>query len=220
MNGQRLRRLCACALYLLVAAAAAAGIAIECAHAPRPWRVFTYFTVLVNAAVAVTSALSALRTARRRPPLPTLVTGAVLLSIVVTGLIYHAVLANDSSGFSQTEGISVRGGWLALSNQLLHTVTPIAVPALWLLAAPPGRFRWSFAHQWLAVPLAYFVFALTRGAVISPPDRYPYPFLDVDQHGYAGVLVSAVVIGALFYGLGLLLVAADRHRPAGPLASP
>ncbi|MFD9406170.1 Pr6Pr family membrane protein [Streptomyces sp. NPDC059989] len=63
-------------------------------------------------------------------------------------------------------------------------------------------------------------FALIRGELLTPgtKTRYTYPFIDVAQYGYARVALNAVVLGIAFYALGLLLVAADRFRPASALA--
>ncbi|MGI5481570.1 hypothetical protein [Streptomyces lavendofoliae] len=48
---------------------------------------------------------------------------------------------------------------------------------------------------WLLQPLAYLLFALTRGALLAPARRhYPYLFLDVATLRYAGVLPRAVVM--------------------------
>jgi hypothetical protein len=202
---------------LMIAAAAVTGITIECAHFP-PLRVFSYFTVLTNAAIALTFALAAYRTWTRRPPVPPLIHGAVLLCIVITGLVYHLVLANDASDFSESEALGARTGALALSNQLLHTVTPLAVPLDWLLLTTPGRFPWRYAGQWLLLPLAYFAFALIRGPFQppAPPPRYPYPFLDIDTRGYPATLLTALVLALTFLALALLLILLDHHRPHLP----
>jgi hypothetical protein len=202
---------------LLISAAAVTGITIECAHFP-PLRVFTYFTVLTNAAVAITFALSAYRTWTRRPPIPPLIYGAVLLCIVITGLVYHLVLANDASDFSESEALGTRTGALTFSNQLLHTVTPLTVPLDWLLLTARGRFLWRYAYQWLLLPLAYLAFALIRGPFLSPapPPRYPYPFLDVDTHGYPVTLLTALLLALAFTTLSLLLITLDHHRPHPP----
>lgn len=68
---------------------------------------------------------------------------------------------------------------------------------------------------WLSAPAAYLGLTLTRGALLSPgaPARYPYPFLDVDTYGYAGVLTQALALGLLFAALGVLITAVDRLRP-------
>jgi hypothetical protein len=65
---------------------------------------------------------------------------------------------------------------------------------------------------WLAYPLAWLVYTLVRGA---STDWYPYPFVNVDQLGYDGVLVRCV-----FLCVGITLAAAavlwlgNRRVPA------
>ncbi|MER5735612.1 Pr6Pr family membrane protein [Streptomyces sp. NPDC002262] len=199
----------------LIALAAATGIVIECVQG-NPLVVFSFFTIWSNMAVAVVLGLGAARAWTGRPPLPAVWTGGVLLCISIVGLVFHLVLDNPSSSFNQAADIARLTGARAVANQLLHTVTPLGVALDWLLLTPPGALRPRHAVLWLAAPGAYLVFALVRGALL--PDgartRYTYPFLDVTAHGYAGVLLNALVLGLAFCALGLLLVAADRFRPA------
>ncbi|WP_055566645.1 MULTISPECIES: Pr6Pr family membrane protein [Streptomyces] len=206
----------------LLVLAAVTGVVIDLVTGSPP-RVLSYFTVQSNVLVAVVLGLSARRAWEGRPALPPRVTGGTLLFISITGLVYHFVLANDASGFSMTEGTDL-SGWHSLSNQLLHTVTPIGVALDWLLLTRPGGLRPRDAGLWLLYPLAYLGFALARGAIMTPGStaRYPYPFLDVDLHGYAGVLGNAVIFGLAFYALALLLVGLDRIRPdpRGPGSGP
>ncbi|MEU7578690.1 Pr6Pr family membrane protein [Streptomyces sp. NPDC041068] len=208
------RRPVAAAFRTLIALAAVTGIVIDLAIGSPP-QVLSYFTIQSNVVVAVVFGMSAWRAWRGRPPLPPWMTGGTLLFISITGLVYHLVLANDSSGFSMTGDIAAQSGWHSVSNQLLHTVTPIGVALDWLLLTRPGGLRLRHAGLWLLYPLAYLAFALARGALMSPGStaRYPYPFLDVDDHGYAGVLGNGVVFGLAFYALALLVVGLDRIRP-------
>ncbi|MFJ2771252.1 Pr6Pr family membrane protein [Streptomyces sp. NPDC087300] len=208
------RRPLAAALRTLIALAALTGIVIDLAVGSPP-RVLSYFTVQSNVVVAVVLGLSAWRAWLGRRPLPAWVTGGTLLFIAITGLVYHLVLANDASGFAMTDGAETLSGWRSASNQLLHTVTPIGVALDWLLLVAPGGLRLRHAGLWMIYPGAYLVFALTRGALLAPGStaRYPYPFLDVDVHGYAGVLGNAVIFGLAFYALALLLVGLDLIRP-------
>ncbi|MFG2997206.1 Pr6Pr family membrane protein [Streptomyces sp. NPDC048340] len=201
----------------LISAAAVAGLVIECAYGSVPV-VLSYFTIWTNILVAVVFGISAQRSLRRRPPLPALWTGGVLLFILITGLVFHLVLANHASPFNNADAIDRLTGAKAVSNQLLHTVTPIGALLDFVLLTAPRSLTARHALQWLAFPGAYLAFALIRGALLSPdvPSRYTYPFLDAAKYGYAEVAVNAVVLGIAFYALGLALVAADRHRPAPP----
>ncbi|MEV4425474.1 Pr6Pr family membrane protein [Streptomyces sp. NPDC049602] len=209
------RRPWAAAFRGLIALSAATGLIIECVYGDV-LVVLSFFTVWSNILVALVLGRGALRAWTRRPPLPALWTGGALLCIAVVGLVFHLVLDNEASEFNQAAEIARLTGAKAVSNQLLHTVTPIGTALDFLLLTAPGALRWRDAAQWLAAPLLYFAFALVRGALISPdaPTRYTYPFLDVTVHGYAGVLTTAVVLGAAFYVLGLAIVGLDHIRPA------
>lgn len=199
----------------LIAGAAATGVVIECVLGSVP-TVLSFFTIWSNIAVAVVLALAAHRAWTGRPPLRALWTGGALLCISVVGLVFHFVLANGSSEFNQAAEIDALTGGKAVANQLLHTVTPLGTAVDWLLLTLPGALRRRHAAQWLAAPAAYLIFALIRGALLSPdvPTRYTYPFIDVAEYGYGGVAVNALVLGAAFYALGLAIVALDRVRPA------
>ncbi|UQI48702.1 Pr6Pr family membrane protein [Streptomyces sp. HU2014] len=206
------RRPFTAAFRALVALAALTGIVLDSVDSDDLGRLFSYFTIQSNILVAVTFAWAAQRAWTARHALSPRITGAALLFISITGLVFHFVLSNDSSGFSMT---SERTPLESIANQLLHTVTPLAAALDWLLLTAPGGFLLRHAWQWLAYPLLYLPFALVRGALLDPgtEGRYPYPFLDVDLHGYEGIAVNAVVFGLAFYGLALVLVLLDRIRP-------
>ncbi|MFI9203961.1 Pr6Pr family membrane protein [Streptomyces sp. NPDC053048] len=206
------RRPFAAAFRALVALAALTGIVLDTIDSDDLGRLFSYFTIQSNILVAVTFAFSAHRAWTARPALSPRFTGAALLFISITGLVFHFVLSNDASGFSMT---SERTPLESIANQLLHTVTPLAAAFDWLVITAPGGFLLRHAVQWLVYPLLYLPFALIRGALLDPgtDGRYPYPFLDVDLHGYAGIATNAVVFGLAFFGLALSLVLLDRVRP-------
>ncbi|MFD5887762.1 Pr6Pr family membrane protein [Streptomyces sp. NPDC060334] len=198
----------------LIALAATVGVTIECVYGSLPV-VLSFFTIWTNILVAVVFALSAGRAWQRRPDPGPLWRGGVLLFILVTGLVFHLVLANPSSPFNVVSELDRLTGAKAVANQLLHTVTPIGAALDFLLLTAPRTLRPRHAAQWLAWPLAYLTCALIRGAVLAPGARarYPYPFVDVARYGYDRVALNALVLGAVFYALGLALVAADRFRP-------
>ena len=210
----RVRRPLVATFRILVALAAAAGVAIYLILG-SPLRVLSYFTIQSSLVVAVVFIASAGRAWTARRPLPGAVTGGVLLYTSITGLVYHLILANESSVFSLTGDTAPPTGWQAVANHLLHTVTPIAVATDWLLLTRPTPLAVRHAATWLLYPFAYLAFSLARGTTMSPgtPARYLYPFMDVDQHGYPGVLANALLLGLAFYALALLLVALDHMRP-------
>ena len=57
-------------------------------------------------------------------------------------------------------------------------------------------------------PLAYFGYSLIRGAIV---DWYPYPFMDVNRHGYDGVALIAVLLAVAMAALTCLLAWINRR---------
>ncbi|MGC0330510.1 hypothetical protein RKD23_003500 [Streptomyces sp. SAI-170] len=200
---------------LLTAVVAAAGVTIELLLG-SPLRVLSFFTIQANILLALVLVASARRVWTARRPLPGAVTGAVLLYVVITALVYHLILTNAATPFSMTDTAAPPTGWHAVANQLLHTVAPAAAVLDWLLLTPPGRLHLRQAPTWLLYPLTYLTFSLIRGELLlpgTPGGRYLYPFLDVDAHGYKSILGNALLLGLSFYALALLLVALDHVRP-------
>ncbi|MEV0638562.1 Pr6Pr family membrane protein [Streptomyces sp. NPDC050619] len=199
---------------LLIALSAAAGVTIELLLG-SPAQVVSYFAIQSNALLALVLVFSAGRAWTARRPLPSALTGAALLYITITGLVYHLLLANQASPFALTGEAATATGWHALSNALLHTAVPVAALLDWLLLTAPDRLHLRQASTWLLYPVAYLAFSLIRGELLAPgtPGRYLYPFLDVDHHGYKSVLANALLLGLSIYALALLLVALDHLRP-------
>ena len=206
------RRPAAAVYRLLVALVAAAAVTADL-FLGSPIRVLTYFTIQSNILLALVTIATARRAWTARRPLSPLVTGAALLYITITGLVYHLILAHASSPFAMTGGALT--GWQAVTNQVLHTVTPIAAVLDWLLLTAPGRLHLRMAATWLLYPATYLAVYLARGELILPgtPGRYLYTFLDVEHHGYKSVLGNALLLGLAFYALSVLLVALDHARP-------
>lgn len=203
----------AAAYRLLVALAAVAGVTIDLLLG-SPVHVLSYFTIQSNLLLALVFALAARRAWTARRPLPSALTGATLLYITISGLVYHLLLTGAPTPFSMT-GTAPPTGWQWISNQLLHTAVPAAALLDWLLLTAPGRLHLRQAPTWLLYPLAYLAFSLGRGELILPgtPGRYLYPFLDVGLHSYKSVLGNALLLGLAFYGLAVLMVALDHARP-------
>ncbi|KAA5831790.1 Pr6Pr family membrane protein [Saccharopolyspora hirsuta] len=174
-----------------------------------------YFTIQSNALVAVVFAWASWATVRGSGQPPAWLKGGSTLYIAITGLVYNLVLAD--APFQMTPASS---GTADLSNQLVHVIVPIAAVADWLLFDEHRRFRWAAAAAWLAYPVGYLVFALVRGALLDGPNRYPYPFIDLDVLGYDGLALNLLIYGGAFWLLGLVLVAADRILPRNAVPTP
>ena len=156
-----------------------------------------YFTILTNLIVAMTMTAAAF--GKR---VPAAVLGGVTVAIVLVGLVYMLLL----------RGLIELSGGALMADTLLHKVVPVLVPLYWLAFAPKGELRWRHAFAWSLYPLAYFAYALLRGLWEG---RYPYPFMDVAQIGYAKTLINAVAIAAGFVAAGLALVGIDRTLSKG-----
>lgn len=202
----------------LVALAAAAAVVTEMVLG-SPLRAFSHFSVQSTALVALVFAASARRAWSARRTLPSAVTGGTVFYAVITASVYHLLLTNAPSTFSMTvtsTGAPVAPtGWLTLTDLAFHTVIPLAVVADWLLLTRPSPPRLIHAVTWLLYPLVYLASTLGRAALVTAdwPAPYLYPFLDVDRHGYKGVLGNALLLGLAFCAVALLLVVVDHLRP-------
>ncbi|GHE07284.1 Pr6Pr family membrane protein [Streptomyces alanosinicus] len=203
-------------LRLLTGSVAVFGVALELLLA-TPTRALSYFSVQANLLLAVVMLLSAWRAQRARRPLPSAVTGATLLYVVITALVYHLLLAHTTPPFSMTGAATAPVRWHAqwATLQILHTITPAAAVLDWLLLTPAARLHLRQAATWLLYPLAYLIFTLARAVFLAPsnPSRYLYPFLDVAAHGYRSTLANALLLGLAIYALAVLLVVIDHTRP-------
>ena len=81
-----------------------------------------------------------------------------------------------------------------------------------MVFGPRGWVNWRVVWLSLIFPICWLVFTLIRGPIV---DFYPYPFLDVDEHGYPRVLLSSLIVAILFVGLGSLARVSDRWLNRG-----
>ncbi|MGV9560191.1 Pr6Pr family membrane protein [Streptomyces sp. NPDC003401] len=202
------------ALRLLIAATAAGAVTLALLLG-SPLRVLSHFSVQSTILLALATLASARRAWTARRPLPSVLTGAALLYAVAGGLVYHLLLADAANPYSVTGTTGAPTGWHAVVHHLLHTVIPVAAVLDWLLLTAPDHLHLRQAATWLLYPLAYLGFFLARAALITAgtPDRYFYPFLDAEAHGYRHTLANALLLGLSLYALAVLLVALDHARP-------
>lgn len=176
--------------------------------ATAPGRVvnfFCFFTVQSNLCVAVTTTLLARRLHRGSLPFWTFRLIGVL-AIFVTGIVFHLAL----------DDLQELTGWDLLADTILHTLSPILTVVGWAVFGP-RRLVTGQVVRWAVVPpIAWLAFTLVRGAVVEDRNGrnyYPYPFLDVVEHGYLVVAVNALVVAALFLGLAAAAAALDGRLP-------
>ena len=165
-------------------------------RAGRIVNLFCFFTIQSNIIVAVTTALLAVRPDRRSTLFRTLRLDG-LLAIAVTGIVFRLAL----SGLRQLEGED------ALADDLLHLASPVLCVTGWMLFGPRRALSGRAIAWSVAFPLAWVVLTLVRGPFV---DYYPYPFIDVDQHGYGRVLVNVALVALLFLALAGAALGVDR----------
>ena len=165
---------------------------------------FTYFTLWSNILVAIIMTMLAVRPRRDSFWFRVFRLDSVLM-IVVTGIIYNAVLAASA----KNQGLEV---W---TNFFLHVLTPLVTFLVWVIAGPRGWISWRTIGAALILPIVWLVFALIRGAFIG---AYPYGFLDVATYGYgavltnvAGIVVFAIVLCLIFWGIDWLVSRLTRR---------
>lgn len=196
-------------LHGIVLVAAGVGILMEVVTAlgaqdltTRLVRLFSYFTIQSNILAAVASGMLLWRPDRRGRVFAVLRLDA-LLCIAVTGIVYHSVLAG-------LQELTQAG---AVSNFLLHTLSPVGAVAAWLVVGPRPRLSPAVVGWSLVYPLAWIAYTFVRGAIV---DWYPYPFLDVSQIGYASALVRTGVVAVVFLALAFATLALERVLPPAP----
>jgi len=102
-------------------------------------------------------------------------------------------------------------GWNLAADKLLHVVVPLFAAVGWLLFGPRGRAAVADLVPFLVVPVFWLGYTLVRGAFV---DWYPYPFVDVGEHGYGVVALNCVGISALMLVLAWGAVSLDRRLGA------
>jgi hypothetical protein len=160
------------------------------------WRFLGFFTILTNILVACALTHAALWPQRRYGLGLPVFEAMVVVSIILVGLVYSAVL---------------RALWKPMGAQKwvdagLHDLAPVLALVFWLLR-PHGRLRWRQMPWLLSWPLLYCVYALSRGAADG---WYPYPFLDAAKLSPAYLILNIIVLIAAFAAVSVALIAVDR----------
>lgn len=190
------------ALVVQIPITAAATGSFFLTPAGRVGNLFCYFTILSNLLTAVVSAVLAVRPTAGSALVRVLRLDAVL-AMTVTGVVYHTLLAP----------LHHYVGAERFADTLWHTVSPLLTVVGWLLFGPRGWIDRRTVAWSLVYPLAWFAFALVRGALIG---WYPYPFIDVGALGYPRVFLDAAGITVLFLVLAVIVGLLDRRLPGRP----
>ncbi len=196
---------------LILLAAVIAGIYLSIFQHSEGFNIIPlrYFTIQSNilVALALLYFLISPDSGRARA----ILRGAVLLSIIITGLVFHILL---KPGELFASGID-------LTNHLTHSVAPLGFALDWLLFDRKGEMQWAHLPLWTIYPLLYWLCTVLCGAKTG---FYPYFFMDVGKLGYGGALLWLAVLTVVFLIVGLFLIGLDRlldrrKRTGSPPAS-
>jgi hypothetical protein len=167
--------------------------------AERIVRFFSFFTILTNTIVAVTAIAIAFFPSTPIGKFLAKPTSqaAVAVYIAIVGIVYSLFL----------RAVWDPDGLQAVADHALHDVVPLAYVIYWILFAPKLGIGWSAPFLWLAYPLVYVAYSLTRGAIVG---WYPYWFVDVTQLGYPTALTNTAFVLFAFLIVGFIVVAIAR----------
>lgn len=169
----------------------------------RTVNTLSYFTVQSNILVALTTGLLAVRLDRSATWFRVLRLSAVI-AITITGVVFHLAL----KGLQELTGKAVTADWI------LHTASPILGLVGWLVFGPRGWVNRRIVALSVAFPLLWLAYTLIRGAIVTDRNGrhfYPYPFLDVVDHGYLRVSLNILLVAGLFFALAMGALAADTR---------
>lgn len=156
---------------------------------------FSFFTILTNILVALCYSFQLINSSGKRMAYwssPN-TQAAIAVYILVVGIVYNVVL----------RFLWAPTGLQKIVDELLHAVVPAWYLLYWIFFTPKNGLKWRYAIDWLLYPFVYLVYVMIRGAITT---MYPYPFLDAYNHGYPKVIVSSLVILALFLMISVILI--------------
>jgi hypothetical protein len=162
-------------------------------------RFISYFTILTNLLVAITTTTLALGQTVA-PRWWKILRLNAIVGIAVTALVHWFFLRPllDLSGADY------------LADKLLHVVVPLLALIGWAVFGPRGKVEPSLLLPSLIYPIGWLVYTLVRGAVV---DWYPYPFLDVNLHGYPQALLACAGVAVLLLALTWGAMKLDPRLP-------
>lgn len=168
---------------------------------PKFWNMFTNQSNLIVGIVLVLGATVFAR--YRNSAWWDVIRGIAVISILVTGIVYAALLGGVYNPFSTEEHT-----W---ASSVMHQLMPI-VMLLDIIIVPlgPRTPRWIVVF-YLTYPLAYLGWFLVSG---DNNGWYPYDFVNPNEYsnGYTGVLTTCGALLLVFIVIGLVIIWYSRIR--------
>ncbi len=166
-------------------------------------RFLSFFTVQSNILVAFTAATLAWRP-KCDGRIWRILRLDALFGITVTGIVYSTLL----------RGVVDLHGAAAVTNALLHYVSPLMAVIGWLLFGPRPRIDENTLLLSMIWPALYVGYTFAHGAAT---DWYPYPFVDVTKLGYVTVIRNGIGLIVLLVGVGALFMYVDHRLISQPV---
>lgn len=167
----------------------------------NPINFFSFFTIESNILAAIVLLVGSSFALRKHSnTLWDLVRGAATVYMAMTGIIYALFLSGLEVSLQTT---------IPWVNTVLHYLMPFVMVVDWLINPPRSRISLKRALLWAIYPVAYVAYSLIRGHFVG---WYPYPFLNVADHGYASVFVTSIVIAMGVFALIVLLSRPNRQK--------
>ncbi|OFN81019.1 Pr6Pr family membrane protein [Streptococcus sp. HMSC061D10] len=126
--------------------------------------------------------------------------GGITMSIMITCVIYHFMLAPLTKDFYRLE------------NFLCHYIVPLWFLVDTIIFDKSRQYKWFDPIVWTVLPLLYMGFAILNGFVLkmdvpnAKDSPFPYFFLNANKYGWgfvfrwaANIFVAYMVSGYLFY---------------------
>ena len=138
------------------------------------------------------------------------------VAILVTFIVYWSMLAPYVA----------QKNVLALSNVILHAISPILMLVDFLVFDREYTFKKNNVYLTIIPLLYYLIFAMVRAeisdTVFTQGSRYPYWFIDIDTFGWLGningpgviywAILVLIGVEALGFGLYKIYIISEKNR--------
>lgn len=138
------------------------------------------------------------------------------VAILVTFIVYWSMLAPYVA----------QKNVLALSNVILHAISPILMLVDFLVFDREYTFKKNNVYLTIIPLLYYLIFAMVRAeisdTVFTQGSRYPYWFIDIDTFGWLGningpgviywAILVLIGVEALGFGLYKIYIVSEKNR--------
>ena len=200
---------------ILVILSLAAGILINVIKTSSVSAILSYYTLQSNIICFVGFCGVLIMELRKnnKSDVYYLIKGAITIAILITGLTYVLALApvGFEMDFKQKELTNT-----ALSNLLVHLISPSLVTLDYFLFDQKGNFKWFYPVIWLFIPYDYLLYVYTYSSSggtfysIGGSKKFAYFFLDYEKIGFSGVAIWITGITVCILFISYLLVYIDK----------